>query len=165
MSSFGQLESPVITQYCAKIRSGSKLKLTRYVTTADHEINNPFPDLARAYADAVLFTACLFNAKYLFGWRKIRGKSVYYRKNAAGISMNGGNCIRGNRMHTRAKDERGIKVGVMMECGTTNEEQQNERAHANAADRFVSFLEEAGKVRRVKESGIVRANANTKQPE
>jgi hypothetical protein len=52
----------------------------------------------------------------------------------------------------------------------------DERAHANAADRFVrfmkkdlpisySFQEEAGKVRRAKESGIVTANANAKQPE
>ncbi|KAG1874607.1 hypothetical protein DFJ58DRAFT_836351 [Suillus subalutaceus] len=54
--------------------------------------------------------------------RSIRQDTI--EKNTAGISMNGGNCIRGNRMHTRAK-ARGIKVGVMMGCGTTNEEQQS----------------------------------------
>lgn len=52
----------------------------------------------------------------------------------------------------------------------------DERAHANAADRFVRFMKKIFqfriasdkkrvKVRRAKESGIVRANANAKQPE
>ncbi|KAG2751495.1 hypothetical protein P692DRAFT_20817391 [Suillus brevipes Sb2] len=90
------------------------VKLTHYVTTTDHEINKSFPDLVRSPFWFIIENSWKFTARR------------YYRKkkSTAGISMNGGNCIRGNRMHTRAKVERGIKVGGMMGCGTTNEEQQ-----------------------------------------